>query len=49
MAILDVVIGLVFVYLILSLACTATNETIAQWLNSRATTVQEGIWTLIAG
>jgi hypothetical protein len=49
MAILDVVIGLVFVYLILSLACTAMTEVLAQWLNTRAVTLHEGIWTLLTG
>lgn len=41
--VLDVVIGLGFVYLLLSLCCTALNELIAQWWNSRATTLRAAI------
>jgi len=44
---LDVVIGMVFVYLLLSLVCTAANELLAQWLNSRATTLKQGIEALL--
>ncbi|MEW5930632.1 MAG: hypothetical protein AB1941_24495 [Gemmatimonadota bacterium] len=47
--VLDVILGLVFVYLILSLACTALNEVIAQWLNWRARTLRQGLRTLLAG
>lgn len=44
---LDVVIGLVFVYLMLSLVCTAANELLSQWFNSRATTLKAGIDALL--
>jgi hypothetical protein len=47
MQIIDVAIGLVFVYLMLSLVCTAANELLAQWFNSRATTLKQGIDTLL--
>lgn len=43
MAILDVVIGLVFIYLLLSLFCTIVNEWIAQWTSLRARTLKRGI------
>ena len=39
---LEVAIGLVFVYLMLSLVCTAANELLSQWFNSRATTLKIG-------
>ncbi len=44
---LDVALGLVFVYLMLSLACTAANELLSQWFNSRATTLRQGIDALL--
>ncbi len=44
---LDVALGLVFVYLLLSLACTAANELLSQWFNSRATTLRQGIDALL--
>ena len=44
---LDVAIGLVFVYLMLSLVCTAANELLSQWFNSRATTLKAGIDALL--
>jgi hypothetical protein len=47
MQIIDVAIGLVFVYLMLSLVCTAANELLSQWFNSRATTLKQGIDTLL--
>lgn len=46
---LDVVIGLVFVYVLLSLACTTLNEFVAQWWNSRADTLGDGIRQLFTG
>ena len=44
---LDVALGLVFVYLMLSLVCTAANELLSQWFNSRATTLKQGIDALL--
>lgn len=41
--ILDVVIGLVFVFLLLSLFGTITNEWIAQWTSLRAKTLRRGL------
>jgi hypothetical protein len=43
MHVLDVAIGLVFVYLISNLACIAANELIAPWSNARGKTLKEGI------
>ena len=45
--ILDTTIGLVFVYLMLSLVCTALNEWIASMLSRRAKTLYEGLKTLL--
>jgi len=45
--ILDTAIGLVFVYLLLSLTCTALNEWIAGMLSRRSKTLYEGIKTLL--
>ena len=45
--ILDTAIGLVFVYLMLSLTCTALNEWIAGMLSRRSKTLYEGIKTLL--
>ena len=45
--ILDVVIGLVFVFLLLSLFGTITNEWIAQWTSLRAKTLRRGISELL--
>jgi hypothetical protein len=47
-AILDVALGLVFVYLLLSLLCTAVNEWIAQAARLRARTLKAGIEALLA-
>lgn len=47
--ILDVVIGLVFMYVLLSLTCTTLNELLAQWQNSRAVTLEQGIRNLFTG
>ncbi|HEX8244336.1 MAG TPA: hypothetical protein VF541_12590, partial [Longimicrobium sp.] len=49
LATLDIILGLIFVYLLLSIACTAANEGISQWLNLRASTLQQGISTLLTG
>ena len=45
--ILDTAIGLVFVYLMLSLVCTALNEWIASMLSRRSKTLYEGLKTLL--
>jgi hypothetical protein len=44
---LDVVIGLVFVYFVLSLACSALNETMAAAFGWRAKTLEMGIRNLL--
>jgi hypothetical protein len=46
-AALDVALGLMFVYLVLSLACTAVNETVSSVLAWRADTLREGIANLL--
>lgn len=46
-AILDVVIGLVFVYLLLAILCTAANEWIATVSKSRAKMLKKGIAELL--
>lgn len=46
-AILDVCIGLVLMYLVLSLFCTTINEFIAKILNLRATTLQGALEQMI--
>jgi hypothetical protein len=46
-SVLDVAIGLVFVYLLLSILCTAVNEWIAGILKIRSKTLQEGICGLL--
>ncbi len=45
--ILDVAIGLVFVYLLLSLIVTAGTELIASWLNWRADNLRKGLQRLL--
>lgn len=45
--ILDTAIGLVFVYLVLSLTCTAVNEWFAGMLARRSKTLYEGLKTLL--
>jgi len=45
--VLDVAIGLVFVYLLLGIFCTTVNEWIAGILNTRAKNLQEGIRGLL--
>ena len=44
---LDIVIGLVLMYLTLSLACTALNEMIASFFRLRAATLAQGVAGLI--
>ncbi len=46
-SILDTAIGLVFIYLVLSLTCTALNEWIAGMLSRRSKTLYEGLQTLL--
>ena len=46
-SVLDVAIGLVFIYLVLGLMCTTANEWIAQWFDLRATTLKEGVERLL--
>ncbi|HEX2045087.1 MAG TPA: hypothetical protein VHF23_05620 [Gaiellaceae bacterium] len=46
-AALDVAIGLIFVYLVLSLACSALNETISSVFSWRAKFLREGIANLL--
>jgi hypothetical protein len=40
---LDVAIGMIFVYLLLSLICSAAHEVIEGWLKNRATDLERGI------
>jgi hypothetical protein len=44
---LDIAIGLIFVYLLLSLICSALNEIIEAWLKKRATDLERGIAELL--
>ncbi len=46
-SVLDVAIGLAFVYLLLGLICTAVNEWIAQKYQLRASTLRDGISALL--
>ena len=46
-SILDVAMGMVFIYLLLSLLCTATNELIELMLKKRATDLERGIRELL--
>src|SRR5277367_4330760 len=46
-SVLDVAIGLVFVYLVLGLMCTTVNEWLAQLFKTRAATLKEGIRQLL--
>ena len=46
--VLDVVVGLVFVYLLLSIICTAANEMIGSLLSLRGRTLAKGITNLLA-
>jgi hypothetical protein len=45
--ILDLAIGMVFVYLLLSLVCTAAKELLEAWLKKRATDLEAGIRALL--
>jgi len=47
--ILDVVLGLVFVYLLLAIICTTVNEWIAGIMNTRSTTLSMAIKQLLDG
>src|SRR5215469_16287328 len=42
-SLLDVAIGLIFVYLVASLVCSAANEVLEGWLKNRATDLERGI------
>jgi len=44
---LDIAIGLVFIYFVLSIICTAANEMIAGWLKLRAENLEDGIRNLL--
>lgn len=46
-SIIDVAIGMVFIYLLLSLLCTATNELIELLVKKRATDLERGIRELL--
>jgi hypothetical protein len=46
-AALEVALGLIFVYLLLSLACTALNETVSSLLSWRAKFLRQGIANLL--
>jgi len=46
-SVLDVAIGLMFVYLLLGLMCTTVNEWLAQLFKTRASTLREGIRRLL--
>jgi hypothetical protein len=46
-SILDVAIGIVFIYLLLSLVCTAINEAISSFVNQRGKNLFEGIKNLL--
>ena len=46
-AILDVAIGLIFVFLVISLIITAASELISSWLKWRAKNLEEGIRNLL--
>jgi hypothetical protein len=45
---LDVVVGMVFIYLLLSIICTAANEMISSLFSMRARDLAKGIATLLA-
>jgi hypothetical protein len=46
--ILDIAIGLIFIYLILALTCTAVNELIAGWLDRRTNNLFQGLRNLLS-
>ena len=45
--ILEIAIGVIFIYLLLSLICSALNEWIARLLSLRSTTLEKGIQSLL--
>ena len=45
--ILDVAIGMIFIYLLLSLMCSAANELIELWLKNRAADLERGLRELL--
>src|SRR6266540_6939389 len=45
--ILEVAIGIIFVYLLVSIICTAVREGIETWLKSRAAYLEHGIRELL--
>ena len=47
--VLDVAIGISFVYLLLSMICTTIGETIATWMKTRARFLDKGITRLLGG
>lgn len=47
--VLDVAIGLIFIYLLLGLVCSVANELIAGVLNSRAKNLETGLRNLLSG
>ena len=46
-SVLDVAIGIIFIYLVLSLACSAVNEAISSFVNQRGRNLFEGIKNLL--
>jgi len=48
MPVLDIAIGLSFLYLLLALLCTTLNETVAGWLQIRGKTMAKGIERMLA-
>src|SRR5205809_1302180 len=48
-SVIDVGIGLIFVFLILALMCTSVNEWLAQFFKMRAATLEAGIQKLLPG
>ncbi|HYJ80779.1 MAG TPA: hypothetical protein VEW03_14285, partial [Longimicrobiaceae bacterium] len=45
--ILDVILGLAFIYFLLSLVCSAVNEYLASMLNKRGKVLKDGIERLL--
>lgn len=45
--VLEVIIGLTFIYLVLSLICTNINEWIATIISLRAKTLEKAIWSIV--
>src|SRR5436190_9590674 len=45
--IMDLAIGMIFVYLLLSLMCSAANEVIELWLKNRAADLEKGLRELV--